>query len=102
MLQEEVCRNLCFFPGQTATSHRHYAHNARIIPIGSNSVETPTLGTGGKSRALDVYMEHNGTMFWLRCFQKPFLHLARTKEVQLLRKIRTLFSLQPGVLFQKI
>jgi len=44
----------------------------------------PTLGTGGKSRALDVYMEHNCTMFWLRCFRKPFLHLATTKEVQLI------------------
>jgi hypothetical protein len=25
---------LCIFPGQTATSHRHYTRNARIIPIG--------------------------------------------------------------------
>ncbi len=68
----------------------------------SNSFETLTLGTGFKSRALHVYMEHNGTMFWLRCFQKPFLHLATTKEVQFLRKIHTSFSLQLGVLFQNI
>jgi hypothetical protein len=26
---------LCIFPGQTATSHRHYTHNAQIIPIGA-------------------------------------------------------------------
>ncbi len=25
----------CIFPGQTATSHRHYTCNARIIPIGA-------------------------------------------------------------------
>jgi len=35
--------SLCFFPGQTATSHRHYTRNTRIILIGYSKIKQNSL-----------------------------------------------------------